>query len=470
MSPPERAPRDRPDQRSRGNGVRADHGARRSQRSPHPAGYDARLAAAQMIDAVISHGRTLDEAMEAVLPHAQLEPRDRAFARLLTATVIRRMGTLEAMLAGHLRKTPREGLVWPILLMGAAQLALLDTPPHAAISLAVDLAGGDHKSRHLKGLVNAVLRKVAADGAAAADTINAIDADVPAWLLARWTTHYGAETARQIAAASLTEAALDVSVKPDADVAGLSEQLSGTVLSTGSIRLHARGPIEDLPGFTDGSWWVQDTAATLPLRLFGDVSGRRVADLCAAPGGKSAWLATRGAHVTSVDMSATRSERLRANLDRLGLSAEIVVADITSWQPEMTFDAVLLDAPCTATGTIRRHPDILRIRRAADITRLAATQARLLDAAARHVAPGGVLVFCTCSLEREEGLDQTTAFLARNAAFQRLPVTADDVGGNHEFITADGDLRTLPYHLPGATPTLSGLDGFYATRLVRSAT
>ncbi|MBX9924858.1 MAG: methyltransferase domain-containing protein [Hyphomicrobiaceae bacterium] len=469
MAPPDGNRREKPGQNARRSPAAAGRNTPRGRPPSHPAGYDARLAAAQMIDAVISRGRTLDEAMEAILPHVTLEPRDRAFARLLTATVIRRAGTLETLLSAHLRKTPREGLVWPILLMGAAQLVLLDTPPHAAISLAVDLTATDHKSRHLKGLVNAVLRKVATDGPAAADAINPIDSDIPSWMLARWVKHYGAEAARRIATASLTEASLDLSVRPEANTAELAEALGGRILPTGSIRLQARGPIEDLAGFADGSWWVQDTAATLPLRLFGDVAGRRVADLCAAPGGKSAWLALHGARVTSVDVSATRLERLRSNLARLGLATDVVSADIATWQPETTFDAVLLDAPCTATGTIRRHPDILRIRRAADIARLAATQAGLLDAAARLVAPGGVLVFCTCSLEPEEGPEQTAAFLTRNRVFSRKAVTAGDVAGYSEFVTTDGDLRTLPCHLPGETPTLSGLDGFYAARLVREA-
>ncbi|MDZ4841790.1 MAG: transcription antitermination factor NusB [Hyphomicrobium aestuarii] len=456
---PRQAPqkRDRPGAATGGRAIRL------------PAGFEARMAAAQIVEAVLDRQRTLDEALDAVLPGAGLEPRDRAFARLLAATVLRRTGTLEALLNAHLQRRPREGLVWPILLTGAAQLAMLDTPPHAAISLAVDLIAADRRSHHLKGLVNAVLRKVAANGPAllaATDPVtDSVTTDIPKWLLDRWSAAYGANTARDIAVASLNEAALDISVKSDAD--GWAQRLGGIVLPTGSVRVLAKGQIEALPGFDDGEWWIQDTAATLPPRLLGPVEGLRVADLCAAPGGKTAWLAAAGAVVTAVDSSQLRLQRLRTNLDRLRLTAEIVEADINTWRPDALFDAVLLDAPCTATGTLRRHPDILRIRTAVDVTRLATIQADLLEAAARLVRPGGRLVYCTCSLEAEEGPDQIQAFLSRNPSFERQAVVATDVGGLAEVVTADGDVRTLPSQLAHVEPGYSGIDGFYIARLVR---
>ena len=423
------------------------------------------MAAAQIVEAVLDQQRTLDEALDAVLPGARLEPRDRAFARLLAATVLRRTGTLEAMLNAHLQRRPREGLVWPILLTGAAQLAMLDTPPHAAISLAVDLIAADRRSHHLKGLVNAVLRKVAASGPALLAETDPVTTDISEWLLDRWSATYGATTAREIAAASLTAAALDISVKSDPE--GWAERLGGFVLPTGSVRILAKGQIEALPGFDDGEWWIQDTAATLPPRLLGPVEGLRVADLCAAPGGKTAWLAAAGASVTAVDSSQLRLQRLRTNLDRLRLTAQTVEADINTWRPDALFDAVLLDAPCTATGTLRRHPDILRIRTAVDVTRLATIQADLLEAAARLVRPGGRLVYCTCSLEAEEGPDQIRAFLSRNPSFERQAVVAADVGGLAEVVTAIGDVRTLPSQLAHSEPGYSGIDGFYIARLVR---
>jgi 16S rRNA (cytosine967-C5)-methyltransferase len=243
--------------------------------------------------------------------------------------------------------------------------------------------------------------------------------------------------------------------------------LGATVLPTGSLRMAAEGRIEDLPGYADGAWWVQDAAAALPAKLLGDVAGQRVADLCAAPGGKSASLAARGAHVTAVDISAERLQRLTTNLSRLHLSATVVEADITSWLPTTLFDAVLLDAPCSATGTIRRHPDILRLKRSSDIAKLVPLQARMLDQALRIVKPGGLLVFCTCSLEHDEGVAHVDRLLNDNSNVERVPISAPAFGVDPSWLTPAGDLRTLPFHCPSDVPELSGLDGFYAARLRR---
>ena len=289
--------------------------------------------------------------------------------------------------------------------------------------------------------------------------------DIPAWLQQRWTAAFGPETARRIAEASLGEAPLDVTVKAGPDV--WAEKLGGILLPTGSVRLAAGGRIDALPGFAEGAWWVQDAAAALPAMLFGEVAGRSVADLCAAPGGKTAQLASAGARVTALDLSAARLERLRSNLKRLELDAELVEADAVTWSPGRTFDAALLDAPCTATGTIRRHPDILRLKRPEDVAALADIQSRLLDNAAKLLTPGGTLIYCTCSLQPEEGAEQVERFLARHPGFHRRPIVAGESGIAPEWLTAIGDLRTLPFHLPGAQPELSGLDGFYAARLVR---
>lgn len=423
------------------------------------------MAAARIVDGVLVQSRTLDETLDAVLADFVLEPRDRAFARLLATTVLRRLGELEAVLMGHLQKAPRQGLAWPVLLIGAAQLLLLETPAHAAISLAVDQVRSDRRSEHLTGLVNAVLRKVASDGGARLAGLDAASLDVPEWLLRRWVAAYGAETAREIARMSLTEAALDISVKSDSE--GWATRLGGIVLPTGTVRLQSKGAVEELEGFDEGEWWVQDAAAALPARLFGVVDGLTIADLCAAPGGKTAELVNAGAKVTAVDASAARATRLRANLARLRQNAEVVIADVADWQPGTAFDAVLLDAPCSATGTIRRHPDILRLKRPGDIARLAEQQARLLSASAEFVRPGGTLVYCTCSLEPEEGPEQIERFLSSNPQFRRVRVEPAEIGGCGEMITPDGDLRTLPCHLPNEISSLSGLDGFYAARLRR---
>ena len=237
------------------------------------------------------------------------------------------------------------------------------------------------------------------------------------------------------------------------------------------MRTLLQGSVTMLPGFTEGQWWVQDAAAALPARLFGDVAGKTIADLCAAPGGKTAQLAQAGARVTAVDRSPNRMARLRDNLARLSLEAETVVADAAEWHGRNRsggFDGILIDAPCTSTGTIRRHPDVGWLRQEADIAALAALQKRLLQQAVALLKPGGTLVYCTCSLEPEEGEQAIAALLAAEPAMRRVPIEAGEVAGLAEIVTAEGDLRTLPCHLPHDDPRLGGLDGFYAARLVKS--
>ena len=224
--------------------------------------------------------------------------------------------------------------------------------------------------------------------------------------------------------------------------------------------------MSSLPGYDDGAWWVQDAAAALPARLLGDISGRSVADLCAAPGGKTAQLAAAGARVTAVDRAPARIDRLRQNLARLALTADAVVADVAQWEAG-PFDAVLLDAPCSSTGTIRRHPDIPWLKRDADVAALAALQHRLIARAAELTRPGGVLVYCTCSLEPEEGIEVVRALLERDPRLERRPIAAAEVGGLAELVSPDGDLRTLPCHLADPDSRMAGLDGFYAAQLVR---
>lgn len=420
----------------------------------------------RLLTAVLTDGHSFDGAMAKEFKSSALEPRDRGLARLIAATVLRRLGQLEALLNGYLEKPlpKQKGALWPILLSGAAQLLFLETPPHAAVGLAVEQARRNHHAARYDKLVNALLRRVTREGSL---TIAAQDValNIPVWLMQRWISAYGDDTARALAAASLHEAPLDISVKSEPQA--WAERLGGTLLPTGSVRLAAGGRIEDLPGYADGAWWVQDAAAALPVRLFGPLVGKSAVDLCAAPGGKTAQLAAAGAEVTAVDLSPARLKRVGANLERLQLKAELVEADAADWQSGRTYDAVLLDAPCTSTGTIRRHPDILRLKRPEDVAALAEIQSRLLDHVAALVAPGGALVYCTCSLEPEEGASQVERFLARNPQFARAPIIAGEAGIAAEWLTPDGDLRTLPLHLTGERPELSGMDGFYAARLVR---
>jgi 16S rRNA (cytosine967-C5)-methyltransferase len=395
-----------------------------------------------------------------------LADRDRALMRRLAATVLRRLGTLRHLLGGFLDKgfpadAPR---VETILLIGAAQILWLEVPDHAAVDLSVRLAQADRRAARYGGLINAVLRRVAQGRSAA--LADQASRDTPKWLLARWTKRYGAETARAFAAANGHEPALDLTVKSDPE--SWAERLRGRLLPTGTVRTFAQGAVSMLPGFNEGAWWVQDAAAALPARLLGDVGGKSVVDLCAAPGGKTAQLAFAGANVTAVDRSPARLNRLRENLVRLELQADTVATDALEWQSG-PFDAVLLDAPCSATGTVRRHPDIPWLKSEADIAALTSLQQRLLDRAVELLKPGATLVYCVCSLEAEECEEQIAALLARDKRIARVPVAAEEVAGHAEFLTADGDLRTLPPQLPDPDPRWGGLDGFYAARLTRTA-
>ena len=419
---------------------------------------------------MLRRGRSLDDQLDGGGAHqgiASLPERDRALTRRLVATVLRRLGTLRHLLSLYLdRGIPKDATrVETALLLGAAQILWLDVPDHAAVDLSVRLVQADRRDAGYAGLVNAVLRRVAQNAAQQLRGKDTVALDTPEWLLARWQRAYGGELAHAIAAANGQEPALDVSVK--SDPAHWAAALGGTVLPTGSVRAIVHGPVPRLPGYADGAWWVQDAAAALPAQLLGDVAGKSVADLCAAPGGKTAQLAAAGARVTAVDRSAPRLERLKQNLARLGLAADTVAADITEWQSE-PFDAVLLDAPCSATGTIRRHPDIPWLKRESDIATLAALQRRLLARAVELTRPGGLIVYCTCSLEPDEGADVVSDLLAGDSRVRRRPVVASEVHGRAEFLDGAGDLRTLPCQLPNSTPQMGGLDGFYACRMERA--
>jgi 16S rRNA (cytosine967-C5)-methyltransferase len=430
-------------------------------------GFAARRIAGDLLDGVLRRRRALDELIDSNRDFAALEERDRALARALASTVLRRLGSLRHLLGLFLERgtPPQAPRVETALLLGAAQILFLDVPDHAAVDLAVRLAQADPHAARFTGLVNAVLRRLAREGAAKLASLDTVALDTPAWLLARWTAAYGEATARAIAAANGHEPALDVTVKNDAEF--WAAKLNGRVLPTGSVRTRAHGSVTALPGFTDGAWWVQDAAAALPAHLFGDIGGKRVADLCAAPGGKTAQLAAAGAAVTAVDRAPARLKRLADNLARLKLDAELVCADVEQWSPERPFDAVLLDAPCSATGTIRRHPDIPWLKSQSDIAKLSSFQHRLIERAAALLARGGTLVYCTCSLEQDENERVVADFLAGNGDLQRLPIASTELGGRDEFITGEGDMRTLPCQLGDADSRLAGIDGFYAARLVK---
>ena len=434
-----------------------------------PQGLASRRIAADLLEGVLRRGRSLDDQLDGAGAHPGLGAllvRDRALTRALVATVLRRLGTLRHLLGLFLdRGIPADPpRVEAALLIGAAQILWLDVPDHAAVDLSVRLVNADRRAARYAGLVNAVLRRIAQHGAQRLRALDPVALDTPDWLMARWRHSYGPDLARAIAAANGEEPALDLSVKTDP--AHWAGQLGGRVLPTGSVRAAVHGPVSGLPGYADGAWWVQDAAAALPAQFLGDIGGRRVADLCAAPGGKTAQLAAAGARVTAVDRSKPRLERLRQNLARLGLAADTVAADVTEWQAE-PFDAVMLDAPCSGTGTIRRHPDIPWLKSESDIATLARLQQRLLARAIELTRPGGLLVYCTCSLEPEEGSAIVADLLASDSRLQRRPLAASDVHGLGHLIDASGDLRTLPCHLPDSVPQMGGIDGFYAAKLQR---
>ncbi len=451
---------------------------------------NARVAAAEVLIAVLDRGRALDDALSETRSFAALEGRDRAFARALATAGLRRLGGVNAVLSRFLERPLPESAqhARALLHIGATQLLVLGTPPHAAVGETVEAANSLRQARGFAKLMNAVLRRVAREGQAHFASLPP-GADVPAWLYARWRAAYG-EEAERIAASLREEPPLDLTVKSDA--ARWAEKLGGVLTPTQSVRLlpfslaekgpgdegrtdarggegngsresetARRGGIDSLPGFSEGAWWVQDAAAALPAQALGDVRGKRVLDLCAAPGGKTLQLAAAGAQVTAVDKSEARLKRLNENLARTKLEAEVICADALDYRAENPFDAVLLDAPCTSTGTLRRHPDVAWLRRPSDIRALADLQQQLLQAAAAQLKPGAPLVYAVCSLEPEEGPGIVAQALKQG--WRRNGIRPGEISGADDFLTPDGDLRTLPSHWPH----IGGLDGFYVARLQR---
>jgi 16S rRNA (cytosine967-C5)-methyltransferase len=425
---------------------------------------DPRRAVLAALDATLTRQAPLETALTDAPGFAALAARDRAFGCNLLSTCLRHIGEIEAVMAALIaRPLPASArAARHIVMIGLTQLLFLATPPHAAVATSVAMAD-DGPAQRFKGLINAVLRRASREGTAMLAKLDAPRLNTPAPLWQSWEAAYGPETTRAIATANMIEPPLDLTPRKGEDIKALAGVIGAAPLPTGSLRRHDGGLIADLPGFDEGRWWVQDAAAALPARLLGDVAGHRVLDLCAAPGGKTLQLADAGAEVTAVDRDKTRLEMLRRNLARLRMEAALIATDGRTYGAQ-PFDAVLLDAPCSATGTIRRHPDIALGKGPADAARLAPLQDALLDNAARLTRPGGTLVYAVCSLQPEEGEGRIEGFLKHHPDFTRVAVTADEIGGLAEAITAAGDLRTLPCFL-GAE---GGMDGFYAARLRRS--
>ena len=413
---------------------------------------DSRFVARAILADVMDGRAPVQEALNTPAL-ATLTERDRAFVRMLVMTTLRRRGWCDAMLAKLLLSpvsvTPP--MVLHTLRLGLVQLFYMNVQPHAAVASSVNLSGPRHRT-----LVNAVLRRAQREEQTLRASVEQPERLLPQWLWKKLVTAYGSDTAVRIVHQQLETPPLDLlPLKPGEIPEGIS-------LPNGTIRLFDAGAVEQLPGYASGTWQVQDAAASLPARLLGtDLRGKIIADLCAAPGGKTAQLAAAGAQVFAIDVAAARLERLQANLARLQLTATPVAADALHWTPPQPLDGVLLDAPCSATGTLRRHPDAAWSKTPADVKVLLRVQAQLLQHAAQILAPGGTLVYCVCSLLPEEGEEQVAAFLAANPSFVQVPVTAAEVPGLAACITAQGAVRTTPCDLE----TSGGIDGFYIVRL-----
>lgn len=433
-----------------------------AEQTTEAAGLASRRAAIDVL-ALVRQGATFDEALGRCRSFGALTGSDRGFAHALAATVLRRRGSLDHVIGAFIdRPLPgKAARVMDILRLTAAQSAILETPDHAAVSTSVALAKAFRETEGYAGLVNAVARKIARTGKATIKTLPA-RTDTPGWLWRSWERAYGPAVARAIAAAHQQEPPLDLTMRDPADAEAVAREMGGEVLPTGGVRMEGARDVTGLSGFAEGAWWVQDAAASLPAKLCGEVAGKRVFDLCAAPGGKTLQLAAEGAQVTSVDVAGPRLKLLAENLSRVGVQAETVKADLLTWAPPEKADVVLLDAPCSATGTIRRRPDIAWAKTPDDVAALARLQTQMIDRAIEHcLRPGGLLVYAVCSLQPEEGERQIEAALERRPELAREPVSAAEIGGVAEVINRHGDLRTLPSHWSAR----GGMDGFFAARL-----
>jgi 16S rRNA (cytosine967-C5)-methyltransferase len=426
-----------------------------------PEGHAARQEALRLLAGVLDGGRMMSELTDRT--PGDISGPDRARAGAIANAVLRRMGQADAALAPFLQRTPR-GPVLHAMRMAVVEALSLGTPVHAAVDGAVAAIKDHPGASRFAALVNAVTRKATGAGPwAEDDTVDAARLNTPGWLWGRLSSAYGQAAAHAICAAHLGDPPVDLTPHPGADAAMLAEAMGAEILPTGSLRLMRRPQISALPGFDEGAFWVQDAAAALPARLIGAKPGMRVLDLCAAPGGKTMQLAATGADVTALDINDKRLARVEENLARTEITARIVCADALDWTPDAPFDAILLDAPCSATGTVRRHPDLPHLKEAFDLKELTTLQDAMLDRAWTWLAPGGRLVFATCSLLPEEGEARVAAFLARTPDAARDPVDAHALGAAPEWVNGDGELRLRPDFLAEK----GGMDGFFAASLVR---
>lgn len=442
--------------------------------SSKKAGMAAREGALRLVHQVLSEKQLLVDAYRHEItdgPLRRLQGNDRAFAKRIATTVLQHLGEIDQILNQFLERglPKKSGPLRNILRIGVAELLFLKIPAHAVVDSAVSHYRTWRKYAGFKGLTNAVLRRIAKEGAHHLSSIDPAKANLPGWLYESWAETYGIDApANMMACYQTPSTPLDLTFRANGDeetIALWTERLNARITPTGNLRLESHDRVDLLEGYDDGVWWVQDAAASLPARLLGDVAGKEVLDLCAAPGGKTMQLAAAGAEVTAIDMSRKRLDRVAENLARIGLTAELIKDDVLKFRSEKQWPAILLDAPCSATGTMRRHPELVHQRKAEDITHFSKLQARMLDKCAEHLAPDGLLVFCTCSLQPEEGPALIGDFLMRNPDFSIEPVRSDEISGQEEFIQPDGSLRTRP----DQWPDIGGLDGFFAIRFRKIA-
>lgn len=428
----------------------------------------ARLVALALLAEVLDKRTPLDQALDSSSAFRLLSARDRAFTRMLVATTLRRLGQIDDLIIvmSERGEAPSPPVIHHILRLGVTQLFFMDVPVYAAVDTSVRMVEEKNLPR-LKGFVNAIMRRLDREGAALVAAQDEVMLNIPVWLRELWIKDYGIDEAEALAHAVLQEAPLDISIKDAAMLKYWAEQLEADILPTGSLRRVAGGMVSDLPGYHEGQWWVQDLSASLPVKLLGDVAGKRVVDMCSAPGGKTAQLAARGAQVIALDRSAGRLRRLAENMQRLRLeeNVEVVAADATEWKSTTPVDFILLDAPCSATGTIRRHPDVMALKRPQDINALADLQSRLLVHATSMLDHHGVLIYCTCSLQKDEGERRIEEFLRKHPEIVRYPIMPQDVAGLENSLSPVGDLRILPHHSGTSGTIQGGMDGFYISRL-----
>jgi len=449
-----------------------------------PPGLASRAVATTILTRVIDDGRGLDGLLDTRHgPPAlkNLSDMDKALVRAIATAALRHRGHLLLVFNRLMNRPPPKNArhLHHTLHVAAAQILFMDVPDSAAVNLAVTAIGNEKRSARFTKLANAVLRRMSREKKELLALMQSDEmsrAAMAPWLHKRVKKAYGLNRATKIATQHMLEPVVDITVRDNPAL--WAKRLTGITLFGNTVRVARKGKVETWPGYEEGAWWVQDAAASLPAHLLGDVAQLQVADLCAAPGGKTAQLAAKGAHVTAVETSASRLDRLKQNFGRLNLTANFINADLFDWQPQHLFDAVLLDAPCSSTGTVRRHPDVQWIKSPQIVSELANLQERMILHAARFVKPGGCLVFANCSIDRTEGEDIYARIIKGKHGLDPSPVMATELFGRDEMITGQGTVRTLPCHLQDMKPPpqstieperYSGLDGFFAARFIKTS-